>query len=256
MSSELRYRGNPGQTVKACIKRRGTRWNGSAMVAPSTIADASWATGMVSMTELLTSNSTATGEYVGDFPAGITTQGDYDVDYYETSSPTPGQLEDGSQPVIWDGVAEVELVTLAPLLAVLAGETRCHVVQTVTISGTPTGGTFALRYNGETTAALAYNAAAATVQSALEGLAGIGTGNAAVSGSAGGPYTVTLGGTLDLTALYEIKAPSSHNLLTGGTAPKAKISTTVRYLKRDGSTTGVTIEYAPTPGSRTDSTIA
>jgi HK97 family phage major capsid protein len=60
-------------------------------------------------------------------------------------------------------------------------------VQTVTITGSATGGTFTLTFRGATTSGLAYNAAAATVQTALQGLSTIGSGNATVSGSAGGP---------------------------------------------------------------------
>lgn len=56
--------------------------------------------------------------------------------------------------------------------------------------GTQTSGTFTLTYGGQTTSGLAYNATEATVQSALEGLTTIGAGNVAVTGSAGGPYTV------------------------------------------------------------------
>jgi hypothetical protein len=59
-------------------------------------------------------------------------------------------------------------------------------------TGGATAGTFTLSYNGQTTAALAYNAAAATIQAALEGLSTIGAGNVAVRGRAGGPWTVTL----------------------------------------------------------------
>lgn len=43
----------------------------------------------------------------------------------------------------------------------------------------------------ESTAALAFNAAAAAVQTALQGLTGLGAGNVTVAGAAGGPYTVT-----------------------------------------------------------------
>jgi len=62
--------------------------------------------------------------------------------------------------------------------------------QTVTISGSPTGGTFTLSFGGQTTSGIAYNAAAATVEAALEALSTIGAGNVRVTGSAGGPYTV------------------------------------------------------------------
>lgn len=69
-------------------------------------------------------------------------------------------------------------------------------VQTVTITGGPTGGTFTLTYAGQTTAAIAYNAAASAVQSALVALSNIAVGDVTVTGSAGGPYTVAFGGAL------------------------------------------------------------
>jgi hypothetical protein len=87
--------------------------------------------------------------------------------------------------------------------------------QTVTISGGVTGGTFTLSFGGNTTAAIAWNATALTVQGALENLASIGEGNVLVTGNAGGPWTVTFQGTLG-------DAPQvllTHNIasLTGGT---------------------------------------
>jgi hypothetical protein len=62
--------------------------------------------------------------------------------------------------------------------------------QVVTLSGTGLGGTFVLSYKGQKTGAIAYNASAAAVQSALEVVTGIGVGNIAVTGSAGGPWTI------------------------------------------------------------------
>jgi hypothetical protein len=61
--------------------------------------------------------------------------------------------------------------------------------QLVTINGTPTGGTFRL-FSGGNQADLAYNAAAATVQTAVRAWGGIYAG-VTVTGSAGGPYTFT-----------------------------------------------------------------
>lgn len=256
MSNELFFSGDTNVTVKALIKRGNTRWNGSNMTVNAAISDDTWTTGMVTLTELLTDNDTRTGDYVGDFPAGITEAGDYIVEYLVSATPTPGMRGAKQDLVLWDGTAKVDLALLAHVLAVVAGETRPHVVQTVTISGSPTGGTFALRYDGATTGQLAYDASAATVETALEGLAGIGSGNVTVSGSDGGPYTVTFGGDLDLTALEQLTAPGAQNLLSGGSSPEATVATTVRYLARDGSTAAATITYAPTDGSRTDSVLA
>lgn len=92
-------------------------------------------------------------------------------------------------------------------------------VQVVTITGTPTGGTFTLSFNGNTTAALAYNAAAATVQTAVQGLGGAAAA-ATIAGSAGGPYTITLG--VVGSAAGPITADGS--ALTGGTAATAVVA--------------------------------
>lgn len=89
-------------------------------------------------------------------------------------------------------------------------------VQTITISGTPTGGTFTLTYNGQTTTALAYNAIGATLQTALIALSNLASGDVTVSGAAGGPYTVTFSG--DAGVLL-----TSTSSLTGGTSPAIAI---------------------------------
>lgn len=97
-------------------------------------------------------------------------------------------------------------------------------VQTVTISGGPTGGTFTLSYGGHTTTAIPYNAAASAVQSALQALASIGAGNATVTGATGGPYSVDFVGALadeDVAQMTESGAS-----LTGGTSPAVTVATT------------------------------
>jgi hypothetical protein len=85
-------------------------------------------------------------------------------------------------------------------------------VQVVTINGTPTGGTFTITAAGSTTSALAYNASAATVQTALRLLNPQADWSAATAtGSAGGPYTITqIAGGAPLAV--------DQSSLTGGTA--------------------------------------
>ncbi|MDW8267412.1 MAG: autotransporter-associated beta strand repeat-containing protein, partial [Gemmataceae bacterium] len=97
-------------------------------------------------------------------------------------------------------------------------------VGTITLSGA-TGGTFQIGFNGATTGALAFNATAAAVQSALEALTTIGAGNVAVTGSAGGPYTVTFQGALGSANQSPLLFASA---LTPGTA-------TITYASTDGS---------------------
>lgn len=101
-------------------------------------------------------------------------------------------------------------------------------VQSLSISGTPTGGTFTLTFNGQTTAAIAYNAAASAVQSALRALSNIGSTGVVCSGGAlpGTAVTITFQGTLANTNVAQITASSAG--LTGGTSPTASISTTTQ----------------------------
>lgn len=112
--------------------------------------------------------------------------------------------------------------------------------QVITLGNSPTAGTFTLTYSGQTTSGIAYNADAATVDTALEALSNIGSGDVAVTGSAGGPWTVEFTGTLADTdvALLTADATSlvgtneqqviSLGTVTGGTF-------TLTY---DGQTTG------------------
>jgi hypothetical protein len=90
-------------------------------------------------------------------------------------------------------------------------------VQTITIGGTPTGGTFTLGYQGQVTAPIAFNATAATVQAALRALSTIGGTNVTCTGGAlpGAAITCTFSGPLVLATVPLITANISG--LTGGT---------------------------------------
>lgn len=98
-------------------------------------------------------------------------------------------------------------------------------VQRATITGIPTGGTFTLTYSGQTTAAIAYNATAAAVQSALEALSNIAPGDVTVTGGPGPgtPYDVAFGGAYAGTDVTQMTAAGS---FTGGTSPAIAITTT------------------------------
>ena len=94
-------------------------------------------------------------------------------------------------------------------------------VQTVTINGSPTGGTFTLSFEGATTTALAYNVASADMQTALRALPTIDGANVTATGDAGGPYTVTFIGTL--ASQPQLLMMASDAGLTGGTNPSITI---------------------------------
>ena len=108
-------------------------------------------------------------------------------------------------------------------------------VQTLTIGGTPTGGTFTLSFEGLTTAAITWTATDATlvasIDSALEALTNIGTGGvttAAGTLSAGiGTVTITFATKRDMGL---ITAASS---LTG-TAPTLAVAQTTAGVQPGG----------------------
>lgn len=97
-------------------------------------------------------------------------------------------------------------------------------VQNVTLTGGPTGGTFTLSFGGYTTSAIAYNASAATVDSALEALTSVGSGNVAVVAAPGGSgWDVRFTGTL--ADKYQSALTASGAGLTGGTSPGVSVAT-------------------------------
>ncbi|WP_327260029.1 MULTISPECIES: hypothetical protein [unclassified Streptomyces] len=98
-------------------------------------------------------------------------------------------------------------------------------VQTVTVTGAPTGGTYTLTFSGQTTAAIPFNATAAQVKTALENLSNINAGDLTVTGGPhpGTAMAVTFGGQFmgnDVAAMT-----ASGTGLTGGTTPGVTIAT-------------------------------
>lgn len=96
-------------------------------------------------------------------------------------------------------------------------------VETLTVTGGPTGGTFTITFSGQTTAAIAYNATAAAVQTALEALSNVNPGDITVTGNAGGPWTLTFGGQYLGEDVTQVTTTES---FTGGTTPDITVDTT------------------------------
>lgn len=96
-------------------------------------------------------------------------------------------------------------------------------VQTVKITGAPTGGTFTLTVGAQTTAAIPYNATTAQVKAALELLTSVGAGNVIVTGT-----LISDASGFDV-AWALAKAAVSQTItsaasLTGGTTPAVAIT--------------------------------
>ncbi|MFD6770601.1 hypothetical protein ACFWC6_30760 [Micromonospora chalcea] len=119
--------------------------------------------------------------------------------------------------------ATIALVTATNRYAPYGGSTE--EVQTVTITGTPTGGTYTLTYSGQTTAAIPYNATAAQVRTALEALSNVGAGNVTTSGGPhpGTAVSVTFTGALANTNVAQMTASGAS--LTGGSSPTVTVTT-------------------------------
>jgi hypothetical protein len=124
-------------------------------------------------------------------------------------------------------------------LTVAAGSdnTPTNEQQTVTLGPNTTGGTFNLTFStpnpsnsSQATANIEYDASASAVQSALEALSSIGSGNVSVSGSggAGGTYTVTFQGTrFEDTDVNQLSSDASGLTVSSGTK-QATVATAVQ----------------------------
>lgn len=92
------------------------------------------------------------------------------------------------------------------------------------ITMTGTGGTYTVTINGSTSASIAYNDSIGTIQTKLEGISGVGSGNV-LAGGTPGFYYITMAGTLSVPT-NTISVSSS---LTGGTVT---IGTDIRGRQR------------------------
>jgi RHS repeat-associated protein len=124
----------------------------------------------------------------------------YVASYYDAADRLVHQVDvgtNGGNTYTWQSTVPARSDT------VLATDTsyQADAVQTVSLTGNPTSGTFTLTFTSpnqttQTTAPIAYNASASTVQSALQALSNIGTNNALVRGPNGGPWVVRFAGSL------------------------------------------------------------
>lgn len=118
--------------------------------------------------------------------------------------------------------------------------------QTVTITGTPTGGTFTLSFDGQTTAAIPYNATASQVAAAVGALSNVGLTNVKATGGPlpGTAVVVTWINRLQGEA-QELMTASAVGL-TGGSSPAVAVTrTTVALGWTNGGHTSLDNDFAP-----------
>lgn len=116
-------------------------------------------------------------------------------------------------------------------------------VQTIQVTGAPTGGTYTLSFGGNTTGTINWNDPASTVQTRLQALASIGSGKALVTGGPGPatPYTVEFVSTLGFASQALITLTT--NSLTGGTSPSVSITRAQAGVGWTTQSSNYTIQY-------------
>jgi autotransporter-associated beta strand protein len=105
-----------------------------------------------------------------------------------------------------------------------------------TISTIPTSGTFTLSFGGIATAAIAFNADATAIQTALEAV--VGTGNVVVTGNVAGPFTATFQGALGNTNVEQLTSTTTTIVFGTTTAGQGGVDVTSgASLELDGGLT-------------------
>lgn len=145
-------------------------------------------------------------------------------------------------PVITGGSVAPDFGVFQHTAAPTAGT---NAVQTLTIGGSPNGGTFRLSFGGETTNAISWNATAATfvasIDAALEALPNIGTNGVTVANSTlnsgVGNVTITFDG--QFTGKRAVGAITVHSSALTGTSPTVAVNSI--------TTNGVTATYVDAP---------
>jgi hypothetical protein len=150
------------------------------------------------------------------------TQWQSGIGRWDISSPSEDSTADYEFPMAWGPLVSQDSwvgIEWTPDFAPLPS----NAIQTVTIAGLPTGGSFTLTYGGHTSGGIGINSTAAVMQGIVEAMPSIGTGNVLVGGPNGGPWTVTFINALSNEAISTMSATPS---FTGGTSPTVTAITT------------------------------
>lgn len=136
--------------------------------------------------------------------------------------------------------------TVSPLVYNASDVVLTDEVQKVAITGSPTGGTFTLTWDSQTTGAIAYNATKAQVKAALQALSNLADDDVEVYGGQlpANPVYVWFKGAQKATDVAAMTATGS---LTGGSSPAVAITT-----EQAGAATTTAIEQQPVSLSQFD----
>lgn len=150
------------------------------------------------------------------------------------------------------GTTSENLQTTHAQAVSFTGNPAQNEIQTITIGGSPTGGTFGLLWGDQVTSNIAYNATAATVQTALNALSSV----PAASGGTNAVQTVSFGGT-PTGGTFTLTFSSQTTSAIAWNAPAATVQQALGALSsvgNGGATYAIqqlTISGAPTGGTFT-----
>jgi hypothetical protein len=192
-----------------------------------------------------TQNITVTDGAAGD--KLVITYGEFTtapIDYDSTSAEVQAALEavfTAGNVSVTDGTTgwDVEFIgdlALTPMDA-MTGVCGKNELQSISID-LATAGTFTLTYVDQTTGAIAYNASAATVATALKALSNIGDSDVVVTGNAGGPWSVEFTGDLAMTDVAALTATESCGVDEEQTVTVTDATDGTFTLTYSGQTTG------------------
>ena len=210
--------------------------------------------------------SSTAGHYIIDFQGSNAGKDVGDISVTDTSK-LAGAMTDGNvtganfsvtltnQPAVETKISQDAAVSAT---TITDGTSTANEVQQLVIKAST--GTYTLSFGGQTTATpLAYNANAATIQAALEGLSTIGTGNVAVAPqSLGIAFLITFQGTLGNKNVNQLGAASSATVpevqnvdlldTTGGTFTLTLDGKTSGKIAYNADATSVTTQLASLTG--------
>lgn len=196
--------------------------------------------------ELSVVKQTAKGSPATTFAGGkrlIQVGGDFNAPREDGSEPWSDGSKYGSQTdwvntLLGNGTPNIEATAseLAYLLYLACGGEAAPVAavseqQTVTVTGTPTGGTFTLTFKNQTTAPIAFNATAANVVTALVALTKIGAGGVTATGGPLPGTAVVLTFALANGGRDQPLITADASGLTGGSSPAVAVTETVAGSK-------------------------
>jgi RHS repeat-associated protein len=168
-----------------------------------------------------TDSSTSYGA-LGTPTTGVEARVYYEGNYYDLADRLTASVDVGTNGgTAWTMPGSVP--SRSSTVLVTSYSYAADAVQTVKLTGSPTGGTFTLTFGGYTTSSIAYNASASTVQSDLAALTSIGSGNVVVTQAVDGGWEVRFMGSL--AGVYQNQMAASGSL-TGGTSPSVSVATT------------------------------